>query len=131
MSNVAGKSPGDPARAAAPVIPEHEWGQTQLINGKELPIVVIPLKEDSIAKKFDKKFSALFKKDKPDQKPGKAEIRELAQWALTHGLNDKFVDLMNRIAEVDKDDASVVAFLKVKADLETKLEKEDASSSPT
>ena len=49
---------------------------------------------------------------------------ELAEWALAHGLIDKFVETMDKLAldEKEKADARVVSYLRIKAALNAKME---------
>jgi len=103
---------------------KHRWGLVDLrkksldnnveviflkgADGKPLP---------TVAKRFAKMHEDLFK-DK--EKPTSKQLIDLAQWAFLHGLTDKFVDLMDKAAAIDKTNPLVSAYLKVKADLAVK-----------
>jgi hypothetical protein len=55
---------------------------------------------------------------------------EVAGWALGHGLLKECVEVMAEAAKVNKDHPTVVAFLKVKADLDRPLSTDNPASAP-
>jgi hypothetical protein len=67
-------------------------------------------------------------------KPSAEEVLVLAKYALEHGLLDKnkvtarlgFVDIMDKLAETEKSNTAVAAYLKVKADLARPLPTDEA-----
>jgi hypothetical protein len=54
-------------------------------------------------------------------------VLEVARWALEHGLLDEFVKVMNKLAETEKTNTAVTAYLKVKEDLARPLSREDVA----
>ena len=80
-----------------------------------------------MAKCFDLKSKEVFN-DKSGQKPSPEQLLALAEYALTHGLNDKFVDVMKKMAADNPTHPAVVAFLKVQADLDRPVTKDDSAA---
>jgi hypothetical protein len=69
----------------------------------------------TVRTRFDTRFKDLFQgKEKPDTE---RVIRDVALWALEHGLTDKCAETMDRLAETDKTHPAVKAYLEVKAAL--------------
>ena len=95
------------------------WGATKLWNLPAAPDVrVYPTSEEpNVAKRYAAEFNKVFK-DKSNPKPSAEQIQKLAEYALTHDLNDKFVEIMKKLAEDNPANEAVVAFLKVQADLD-------------
>src|SRR5947209_19309945 len=56
-------------------------------------------------------------------KPDIASVLDLARCALQHGLVGKCADMLDKAAEIDKANPVVVAYLKVKAELDRPLPK--------
>lgn len=96
---------------------------------------VVPLVDGSgkilptITAQFNTKYDNATK-----NKASAAELRELAAWALGHGLlglgeNEKgFITVMDRLAENNPADPAAIAYKKVKADLAKPLSSEDTAS---
>jgi Protein of unknown function (DUF1570) len=104
------------------------WGSTKLWNLQAAPEVrVYPTSEEpSVAKRYAAEYAKVFKdkaKEKAGLKPDAKQIQELAEYALTHGLNDKFVEIMKKLAEDSPANEAVVAFLKVQAALDRPVAK--------
>jgi Protein of unknown function (DUF1570) len=95
------------------------WGATKLWNLPAAPDVrVYPTSEEpNVAKRYAAEFAKVFK-DRSNPKPSAEQIQKLAEYALTHDLNDKFVEIMKKLAEDNPANEAVVAFLKVQADLD-------------
>src|SRR5262249_16685760 len=63
----------------------------------------------TVSTRFQEKFSQTMK-----EKPSASELLDQAEWALEHGLVDKFPLVMDKLAEIDKDNPALAAYLKVK-----------------
>jgi hypothetical protein len=66
---------------------------------------------------------------KLEENKNKAPTLELAEWALTHGLIDKFAESMDKLSmdEKEKDTPAVVAYLKIKPLVNSKVERDPDS----
>jgi Protein of unknown function (DUF1570) len=120
----------DPRLPPPPPFETHDrWGAVKLLNftdpkpGPEIGWE--PLEQLTVAKRYEAESARVFK-DKSGQKPGAEAILALAEWALSHDLNDKFVEVMKKLAEDNKDLPAVQAFLKVQADLDVPLTQDAA-----
>ncbi len=104
----------------APLEVHTAWGATRLWNLPAAPDVrVFPTSEEpSVAKRYAAEFAKVFTKEKSGVKPSAEQMQKLAEYALTHGLNDKFVEVMTKLAEDSPSNEAVVAFLKVQAALD-------------
>jgi hypothetical protein len=67
----------------------------------------------TVSARFREKFDRLVK-----EKPSISELLDQADWTLQHGLVDKLPLVMEKLFEVDKNNPAVVAYVKVKADLD-------------
>ncbi len=120
------KAKFDPRRPApSPIETKYHLGRTEggvvrLLNleGQIPEVTFEPIADDTVAKRYDKQYVKLFPPGKPDFKPSADDVVGLAEWALSHGMNDKFVDLMKKLADVDKDHPVVAAFNQLQADLD-------------
>ena len=74
--------------------------------------------EPSVAKRYAAEYAKVFPTNRSGPKPGAEQIQRLAEYALTHGLNDKFVEVMKKLAADNPTNEAVVAFLKVQAALD-------------
>ncbi len=88
------------------------------LQGMSPEVTYEPVADDTVAKRYDKQYAKLFPPGKPDFKPSADEVLTTAEWALSHGMNDKFVDLMKKLAEINKDLPVVAAFNQLQADLD-------------
>ncbi len=118
--------PNDPrSRLLPPLVARHHLGRTKedvvrLLNikGRSPEVTFEAVACKTVAKRYEEQYANLFPKNKPDAKPSPDEILKVAEWALTHGLNDKVVDLIKKLAEVNKDHPVVAAFNQLQADLD-------------
>ena len=123
----ASPDPRNPSsRPLPPLEAHHHLGRTKedivrLLNIKgqnpEVTFEAIPGK--TVAKQYEERYKKLF--PTKEAKPGAEEIVGLAEWALTHGLNDKFVDLMKKLAEANPTHPVVAAFNQLQADLDNSI----------
>jgi hypothetical protein len=105
----------------------HKWGESTLLektsfartevitedkNNKPLP---------TVAKRFQSKWDETF----VSHQPSASECVELAEWALEHGLVDKFPQVMDKLVQIDKEHPTAIAYLKVKAALEKPATRDD------
>jgi hypothetical protein len=103
------------------------WGKA-LLQHKTYFYEAVPLETNtggvlpSVSRTFELRYDQIMK-----GKPTTDDGLKLARWALEHGLVDDFVKVMDKVAETDKANPSVAAFLKVKADLAKPLSGEDAA----
>jgi hypothetical protein len=110
-------------RGGIPLNVRSHWGITKLWNLPGGPEVrVYAINEPSVAKRYAAEYTKVFK-DKSGQKPSAEQIQKLAEYALTHGLNDKFVEIMKKLGESNPTNEAVVAFGKVQAALERPVAK--------
>jgi hypothetical protein len=72
----------------------------------------------TVAKRYEEQYSKLYPVGKPDAKPSANQILTVAEWAVSHGMNDKVGELMKKLAELDKDSPVVAAFNQLQADLD-------------
>jgi hypothetical protein len=109
-------------RVALPV--HTHWGSTNLWNLPAAPEVrVYPTSEEpAVDKRWTAEYAKVFK-DRTNKAPSAEQIQKLAEFALTHGLNDKFVEVMKKLAEGNASNEAVVAFLKVQTDLDRPVAK--------
>ena len=63
------------------------------------------------------------------EKVSVSDLLNLAEWALEHGLVDKFPEVMDKVVETDKGHSAAVAYVKVKADLDRKAKDSSAVAS--
>jgi hypothetical protein len=99
---------------------EHKWGKTCLYNAGDIQYRQFSLPPRETAYKTRRE---LLLKDKTPE-----NYRELAKWVLTNGMIEKFPDIMDDLAKLDPDDPAVVAFKKVKVEIDRKISKEDAEA---
>jgi hypothetical protein len=109
-----------------PITVRHKWGSSK-VKGKTAISRAIFLKSNgkplpTVARRFEQEYNKVSKDNTPQN-------LDLAEWALTHGLYGKFVEVMDKLAEKDKENGSVRAYLKVKADLARPLAPEPAPAS--
>ena len=105
-----------------PILTHDLWGAVRLQNFKGAPLDLqfIPLdaeKVPTVAKRLEAKYNEAFK-DKSGQKPTAEKILEVADYALTHDHNDKFVEVMQKLGEDNPTNAAFQAFQKVQANLD-------------
>lgn len=70
----------------------------------------------AVSVRFDEKFKTAL-----NEKASASDYLSVAEWALEHGLVDKFPTVMDKVVEGDKGHSAAVAYLKIKADLERKV----------
>ncbi len=101
---------------------EHKWGKGWLW-GHEVEMTVLPGRTGKplapVAKRFEAEHAKLTK-DK-GSKPSPRQLVDLADWALGHGLLDKFEQVMDALVKTDKGHRAAAAYEKVKAELDRKL----------
>src|SRR5262249_20206505 len=102
-----------------PVTLQHKWGTTNLVQLPTLRAFPLVGNGDqpvlSPAKRFKQKSEAVHKGGTPSADA----LLELAEWALTHGLNAEFMKTINEVAQVDKENASAKAVLQIDGALAT------------
>jgi hypothetical protein len=105
-----------------PLVVKTPWGVSKLWNLPGAPElrVLATSEEPNVAKRYAAEYAKVFK-DKT--KPSADQIQKLAEYALTHDLNDKFVEIMKKLAEDNPTNEAVVAFLKVQAALDRPVAK--------
>ncbi len=115
-----------------PIITTDRWGFVRLQNyrGAPLELQFIPLnaeKVPTVAERFRAKSKDVFK-DKSGEKPAADKLQDLAEYALTHDLNDDFVGVMNKWAAAYPDNNAVKAFQTVQAALDRPVTRDDAAA---
>jgi len=105
--------------ALAPLQVKDRWGTfPNLFAYTALGRAVILKQSDgtpipSVAKRFQEDFEATFKGT-----PSAGDVLRLAEWALEHGLIDRFPEVMDKLGDVDKGNAAYAAYQKVKQALD-------------
>jgi hypothetical protein len=99
---------------------KHKWGKTGLYDAGDIQYKVYQIPPRDAAYKARRE---LLLKDKTPE-----NYRDLARWVLTNGKIDEFPGIMADMAKVDPDDPSVVAFKKVKADMDRKITKDNPAA---
>ena len=117
---------------AAPIAAHEHWGVVRLQNyrGAPLDLKFIPLPADqvpTVAKRYEAKYNEAFK-DKSGQKPSAEKILDVADYALTHDRNDKFVEVMKKLGEDNPTNPAFVAFQKIQADLDRPVTRDDSAA---
>jgi hypothetical protein len=74
-----------------------------------------------------KRYLAQYNLAHPNGKATALGLSELAEWALKHGLLDKFVEVMAELGKLDPKNESFVAFEQVQKDMAKEITKGDAS----
>jgi uncharacterized protein DUF1570 len=69
----------------------------------------------TVADQFNQKYAALTK-----EKASGSDLLSLAEWALEHGMVNKFAEVMDKVVEADKGLSAAVAYAKVKKELDRK-----------
>jgi hypothetical protein len=98
---------------------KHRWGQATLVreNGPiALATAFYRLSDGKAFLRVEERYKAEHARLMRD-KPSTDKVLELADWALSHGLLNKFEELMDKLAVDDKSNAAVADYLKVKAEL--------------
>jgi hypothetical protein len=109
----------------------HKWGESTVyaVPGSNTKVKIAQQSGKpvpTVSTRFE------IEKKKTFDKGGKAptdRVLELAEFALTHGLLAQFTSTMDKLAEEDKTHPAVVAYLKVKPEIERGPTKEDNSAS--
>ncbi|MFO0928204.1 MAG: hypothetical protein U0736_14395 [Gemmataceae bacterium] len=112
-----------------PITFRHRWGGTIQLRKKTAQYEVIPLESGAgrALPSVRRQFTTL-QEEATKNKAGAADLLKLARWALEHGLVDEFTKLMDKVAETDKANPAVVAYLKVKAALDAPVAGEDVAA---
>ena len=113
-----------------PILTKDLWGVVRLQNfqGAPLDLHFIPLDQvPTVAKRFEAKYNEAFK-DKSGTKPTAEKILEVADYALTHGRNDKFVEVMLKLGEDNANNPAFQAFQKVQANLDRPPARDDSAA---
>lgn len=103
----------------APITFRHRWGGNIELSKKTNLYEAIPLVTgaDKVLPNVRVQFLRL-QEEATKNKAGTSEMLKLARWALEHGLTDEFVKVMDKLAEADKSNGAVAAYLKIKAALD-------------
>lgn len=106
---------------AAVELPNKRLGKScQLLKNPSFgEMFVITEGKDKAIPTVKSRFQEMFDKTMKE-KPSVTDLRTLADWALEHGLVDRFPAVMDKLVETDKTNPAAVAYLKVKADLDRK-----------
>jgi hypothetical protein len=115
--------------AGLPIAVQHKWGSTHL-RAQTLLSRTILLKDgggkplETVTDRYTKvEYPKAFATSPPE--PDK--VLELAGWCLEHGLVSRFVEVMDKLVELDKNLPASVAYAKVKAALKQPPEKNDTA----
>jgi Protein of unknown function (DUF1570) len=105
----------------------HPWGSGYILP-KSGPIVMASFylsKDNKILPNHFKRFEQEKNRLSKDKDKKIENTLELAEYALSHGLHVQFEDIMNKLADVAeyKADKKILAYLKVKAELDKRVEK--------
>ncbi len=100
----------------------HKWGSTKLtdvLGDVEVKHVPMP----TVRQRYQREFSKLDKEPRPDK------LLELAGWVLTHGLLDKFPEIMDKLAKADPKHPALLAYRKVHTAMERPVTRDDPAVS--
>jgi hypothetical protein len=111
--------------AGLPVRFYHKWGSALLV--KKTDQYEVKLLEGSNGRPLAN-VADRFKQLYDEEVRNKGDLLKVAAWALEHGLLDSFVMVMDKLAETDKTNTAVAAYLKVKAELARPVGKEDVAA---
>jgi hypothetical protein len=121
-------------RRNEPILFKHFWKGWVHLQHKTSIYEVVPLVTGSgkvlhgVQRQFNAKYEEATK-----NKAGGNELRDLASWALGHGLlglvegEKGFIQVMDRLAATNPTDTAVAAYRKVKEDLARPLANEDTA----
>jgi hypothetical protein len=107
----------------------HKWGTSYVVpKTSDQRLVASIAKIPTIEQKYDKELKTL---DKKDGKPTPEGLLKLAEWALNHGLQEKFVQNMEQLASLKPTEpeaaAAVEAFGKVQTAIKAAITKPDSA----
>ncbi|MBI1914475.1 MAG: DUF1570 domain-containing protein [Planctomycetes bacterium] len=105
---------------------EHKWGKSYLW-GRYVEVDLLRQRDKRPLPPVARRFEAEFARIAKDGKASPQQLTELAEWALAHGLIDKFEKTMDELVKTDKADRSAVAYEQVKTDLARKPGDGDAA----
>jgi hypothetical protein len=98
----------------------HKWGATILY--KQDGLIEYDVKKlPTIAHRYELKRNELLK-----GQPTERQLEELSEWALTHGLLDKFVENMKQLEEIAPKSNIAAAFKQVSAAMDQPLTRSDS-----
>jgi len=100
---------------------EHAWGKTSIPAGLVGPTIPI----QSASKQFAADRAKVIK---PGKKLDPGSLVDLAEKALRYGLPDKFVEVMNKLVEVDPQDKVAKAFTAVRGQMKNRPTQDDPSA---
>jgi hypothetical protein len=102
------------------------WGQAILSSKHDLyEAELIETKAGTHLATVASRFKTKLEASRKDKYPADQVVKQVATWALEHGLVDEFAQVMDKLAETDKGHPAVKAYLKVKADLARPLSTEN------
>jgi hypothetical protein len=105
------------------------WGSAHIYNkqsrGISYEAELITTSQGAPLPTVVSRYQALLDKSRKEKYDTDKTVKDVARWALEHGLVEKFVELMDKLAETDKDHPSVKAYITVKKDLNRPLAKDD------
>ncbi len=78
----------------------------------------------TVADQFNQKYAELTK-----EKASASDLLALAEWALEHGMVNKFAEVMDKVVEADKGLSAAVAYAQVKTELDRKATDDPAAAS--
>jgi hypothetical protein len=107
----------------------HKWGTVRLVKKRpEYEVIFlektrnVPLR--TVGRDFQTRFTEAFKESKPS---ADRVVKDVALWALEHGLTGQCEKTMDRLAETEKNHTAVKAYLDVKAALARPLSNTDVA----
>ena len=99
---------------------DHKWGSSMLIQG-ESPMIVLralPLVENGRPFNLAREFNRKMNEAKTNGVVPIEKMLEMAEWALTHGMNKEFNTTIDEAAKVNKDHDIVKKVLEVRTALD-------------
>jgi len=102
--------------AGKPITVKHRWGRSSLV--RKSPALEAVLVETAAGKRLPSIHNQFLARHADLLKnPSTDEALKLARWALQNGLIGDFESVMDKLAESDKANSVVAAYLKIKAEL--------------
>jgi len=96
----------------------HNWGATALYDTGDISFSVSNIPPRDLA----------YKKKREGMDKNANNYLDLAKWVLTNGKIDEFPKIMDELSKIEADNPVVVAFKKVKAEMDRKITKDDAAA---
>ncbi|HEV3237209.1 MAG TPA: DUF1570 domain-containing protein [Gemmataceae bacterium] len=97
----------------------HHWGHSLIKDVTDFSVAKV-MNVQTVNRQFLEKLQ---KYEKEESKKETKDWLDLATWALEHGLLDHFAKMIDRLEKKDKDNPTVQALLKTRANLEKPMTK--------